>query len=150
MTAHETRKLRAFIEQLQPEARERVFACLERLDPIRAQDGLKRLAQADRLRMTCAELDQVVPPACSRRLAEAAGFADRVTWLTGMDHYSAMAGFPKIMEEVVAFFGKDVPQVAAAQTNGEKSAPSVGGFSVRPLSALLGGERPRSARTWRA
>ena len=33
MTAHETRKLRAFIEKLSPEARERVFACIDRLDP---------------------------------------------------------------------------------------------------------------------
>lgn len=141
MTAHETRKLRAFIEKLEPEARERVFACMDRLDPIRAQDGLKRLAQADRLRMTCAELDQVVPPACSRRLAEAAGFADRVTWLTGMDHYSAMAGFPKIMEEVVAFFGKDVPATwQPPQTNGEKSASELLGGFLSGLSALLGGE----------
>ncbi|NLG01119.1 MAG: hypothetical protein GX565_13350, partial [Lentisphaerae bacterium] len=90
---------------------------------------------------TCAELDQVVPPACSRRLAEAAGFADRVTWLNGMDHYSAMAGFPQIMEEVVAFFGNDVPAAwQPPQTNGEKSASELLGGFLSGLSALLGGE----------
>ena len=141
MTAHETRKLRAFIEKLSPEARERVFACIDRLDPIRASDRLKLLAQADRLRMICAEQDQVVPPVCSRRLAEAAGFADRITWLKGMDHYSAMAGFPKIMEDVVAFFGSDVP--ASWQPPpmiGEKSASQLLGGFLAGLSTLLGGE----------
>ncbi|HRR33437.1 MAG TPA: hypothetical protein P5026_05025 [Kiritimatiellia bacterium] len=141
MTAHETRKLRAFIEQLPPDARQRVFDCLDRLDPIRARDGLRRLAQDDRLRMTCAELDQVVPPACSRRLAEAAGCADRVTWLKGMDHYSAMASFPQIMEEVVTFFGQDVPVTwQPPQTNGEKSASELVGGFLSGLSALLCGE----------
>ncbi|HHU15054.1 MAG TPA: hypothetical protein GXZ62_07660 [Lentisphaerae bacterium] len=141
MTAHETRKLRAFIEKLSPEARERVFVCIDRLDPIRASDRLKLLAQADRLRMICAEQDQVVPPVCSRRLAEAAGFADRITWLKGMDHYSAMAGFPKIMEDVVAFFGSDVP--ASWQPPpmiGEKSASQLLGGFLAGLSTLLGGE----------
>jgi hypothetical protein len=141
LTAHETRKLRAFIEALPAEPRERVLACVDRLDPIHAKDALRRLAEAGRLRMTCAELDQVVPPECSRRLAEAAGFAERVTWLKGMDHYSAMAGFPQIVEEAAAFFGEEVPpDWRPPEGEGEKSAPELLGVFLSGLAAFLGGE----------
>lgn len=140
-TAHETRRMRAFIQSLPEPEREQVWACIGRLDPIHAKDALRRLGEAGNLRMVCAEQDQVIPPECGRRLAEAAGFADRVTWLAGMDHYTAMAGFPQIMSDVVAFFGADVPETwQPPEANGEKTPTELLGSFLSGLAALLGGQ----------
>lgn len=144
MTAHETRRIRAFIQGLSEESRARVWEIIERNDPIMAKDALRKLAQKGGLRMVCAAEDEVIPPECGRKLAEAAGFADGVTWLEGMGHYSAMAGFPSIMTDIVSFFGADVP--AAWQppaNNGEKSAFELLGGFLSGLSSFMGGE-PRA------
>lgn len=141
LTAHETRRMRSFIQGLPPAEQERVWACIDRLDPITAKDALRRLGESGNLRMVCAEKDQVIPPECGRRLAEAAGFADRVTWLPGMDHYTAMAGFPQIMKDVVAFFGADVPATwTPPQGNGEKSATELLGLFLSGLASFAGGQ----------
>jgi len=141
LTAHETRRMRAFIQGLPPAEQERVWACIDRLDPINAKDALKRLGEGGNLRMVCAEQDQVIPPECGRRLAEAAGFADRVTWLPGMDHYTAMAGFPQIMKDVVAFFGADVPRTwQPPQGNGERTSTELLGAFLSGIAALAGGQ----------
>ncbi|MCX7047832.1 MAG: dienelactone hydrolase family protein [Candidatus Sumerlaeota bacterium] len=141
LTAREMTGIRLFIEGLPPAEQERVWACVDRLDPLMAREALRKLAGKDRLRMVCAELDQVVPPDCSRKLAEAAGIADRVTWLKGMDHYSAMAGFPRIMDDVLAFFSADVPASwRPPQMDGEKSATELVGVFLSGLAAFLGGQ----------
>jgi dienelactone hydrolase len=140
LTAHETRRMRAFIQGLPQAEQERVWACVERLDPLQSAGALRKLAAAGGLRMICAEQDQVIPPACGRRLAEAAGFADRVTWLKGMDHYTAMAGFPQIMDEVIGFFGADVPAAWRPPAgNGQKSASELLGSFLSGLAAFAGG-----------
>jgi hypothetical protein len=140
-TAHETRRMRAFIQGLPAEEQARVWACVERLDPIHSAGALRALGEAGRLRMVCAELDQVIPPACGRRLAEAAGFERQVTWLKGMDHYTAMAGFPQIMDDIVGFFAQDVPAAwRPPPENGAKDANALLGSFLSGLAALAGGE----------
>ncbi len=141
MTAHETRKLRAFIEKLSPEARERVFACIDRLDPIRASDRLKLLAQADRLRMICAEQDQVVPPVCSppfgrgRRICGPHHLAQRHGSLFGD------GGFPENHGGCGRLFRqrRSGLMAAAPDDRREERVPTGGGFLAGP-STLLGGE----------
>jgi dienelactone hydrolase len=146
LTAHETRRMRAFIEGLTAEEQARVWGCIDRLDPIHAADALRKLAQSDHLRMVCAEKDEVIPPECGRRLAEAAGFAERVTWLPGMGHYTAMAGFPQIMSDVVAFFGADVPAAWQPPTgNGEKTPTELLGLFLSGLASLTGGQPAANA-----
>lgn len=144
MTAHETRRIRAFIQGLDEEAQARVWEIIERNDPIMAKDALRKLVQKGGLRMVCAAEDEVIPPECGRKLAEAAGFADGVTWLEGMGHYSAMAGFPSIMSEIISFFGADVPAAwQPSASNSEKSAfELIGGF-LAGISSFMGGE-PRA------
>jgi dienelactone hydrolase len=141
LTAHETRRMRAFIQGLTPAEQERVWACVERLDPLAAKDALRKLADGGNLRMVCAAEDEVIPPDCGRRLAEAAGFSDRVTWLPGMGHYTAMASFPQIMKEVVDFFGADVPGTwHPPQGNGEKTPTELLGLFLSGIAALAGGQ----------
>ncbi len=145
MSAHETRKIREFFGGLAVAERERLFAALDKSDPLRAVPALRKLAAGNRLRMTNAELDQVVPPAATRRLAEAAGFADGVVWLKGMDHYSAMAALPQIMSDMVGFFGTDVPKSWQPPTNSEKSAAELLGGFLTGVAMLINGE-PLAAR----
>lgn len=145
-TAHETRAMRAAIAAFSPQDQERVWACIDRQDPLRSKDALRRLAAKGCLRMVCAENDQVLPPEGGRKLAEAAGCADQVIWLKGMDHYTAMAGFPKVMEEVVAFFGTETPASwKKPDTNGAPSPMDTVGQFLSGLAAILGGQ-PSSNR----
>jgi hypothetical protein len=89
----------------------------------------------------CAENDQVLPPEGGRKLAEAAGCADQVMWLKGMDHYTAMAGFPKVMEEVVAFFGAETPaDWKPPATNGTPSPMDTIGQFLSALATILGSQ----------
>lgn len=141
LTAHETRRMRAFIQGLPQAEQARVWTCIDRIDPLSAKDALRKLAASGGLRMICADQDQVIPPDCGRRLAEAAGFADRVTWLAGMDHYTAMAAFPKIMSDVTAFFGADAPVAwRPPEGNGAKTPTELLGRFLSGLAALAGGQ----------
>lgn len=141
LSAHETRRMRAFIEGLPKEEQDRIWACIDRIDPINSKDALRKLGDGGNLRMVCAAEDEVVPPECGRRLAEAAGFADRVTWLPGMGHYTAMAGFPQIMKDIVAFFGADVPGTwQPPQGNGEKTPTELLGLFLSGIAAMAGGQ----------
>ncbi len=141
LTAHETRRMKAFIQGLPQEEQDRIWACIDRLDPLNAKDALRKLADGGNLRMICAAEDEVVPPDCGRRLAEAAGFADHVTWLPGMGHYTAMAGFPQIMTDIVAFFGADVPGTwHPPQGNGEKTPTELLGLFLSGIATMAGGQ----------
>lgn len=141
LTARETRRIRAFIQGLPQEEQNRVWACIGRLDPITAKDALRKLGENGNLRMICAEKDEVIPPECGRRLAEAAGISGHVTWLQGMGHYTAMAVFPQIMKDVVAFFGADVPPSwLPPEGNGEKTPVELLGLFLSGFSALAGGQ----------
>ena len=140
-TAHETRAMREAIAAFSPQDQERVWACIDRQDPLRSKDALRRLASKGNLRMVCAENDQVLPPEGGRKLAEAAGCAEQVIWLKGMDHYTAMAGFPKVMEEVVAFFGTETPAAwKKPDANGVPSPMDTVGQFLSGLAAILGGQ----------
>ena len=141
LTAHETRRMRAFIQGLPQEEQDRVWACIDRLDPINAKDALRKLGEGGNLRMVCAEQDEVVPPECGRKLAEAAGFGDRVTWLPGMGHYTAMASFPQIMKDIVGFFGADVPPAWHPPAgNGVKTPVELLGAFLSGVASLAGGQ----------
>ena len=141
LSAHETRRIRAFIQALPQEEQDRIWACIDRLDPINAKDALRKLGEGGNLRMVCAEQDEVIPPECGRKLAEAAGFADRVTWLPGMGHYTAMASFPQIMKDIVTFFGADIPSTwHPPEGNGKKTPVELLGVFLSGFSALAGGQ----------
>jgi dienelactone hydrolase len=108
-TARETRALRRALEDLPAERRAEVDAALLRIEPLTHARALQRLAAQDRLLMVNAAEDEVVPPACTRALAEAVGAAERVVWLPGLGHYTAMAALPQILDRTVAFFAADLP-----------------------------------------
>lgn len=142
--ARETRRMRAVIERFPPIDQARAWAYLDRIDPVNAAPALRRLAAAGHLRLVCADQDQVIPPAAGRRLAEAAGFIEGVTWLKGYDHYSALARFPQILDDLTAFFGADVPATWTPPPD-EDGAPTpmvlLGRF-LQGIAAFAGGGAP--------
>ena len=140
-TAREARGTREAIASFPPQDQKRVWACIDRQDPIRSKEALRRLAAEGHLRMVCAENDQVLPPEGGQKLAQAAGCADQVIWLKGMDHYTAMAGFPQVMEEVVSFFGEEIPASwKPSDSNGVPSPMDTVGQLLSGLAAILGGQ----------
>ena len=108
-SAREAGEMRASLARLAPATRQAVEAALDRAEPLAHAAALRRLAEAGRLMMVNASEDEVVPPDCTRRLAEAVGMKDKVIWLEGMGHYTALAALPRIIKDTVAFFGQDLP-----------------------------------------
>ena len=53
--------------------------------------------------------DNVVPRPCTEKLASALGITDRVVWLEGLGHYTAMAALPQTLQTTADFFAKDLP-----------------------------------------
>ncbi len=53
--------------------------------------------------------DEVIPRACTEKLATALGIADRVHWLDGLGHYTAMAALPETLRATADFFAQDLP-----------------------------------------
>jgi dienelactone hydrolase len=130
-TAREARGLREALAKLDAGQRARVEAALARVEPLNHADALKRLAARDCLLLVNAAEDEVIPPACTRALAEAVGLQDKVVWLAGMGHYTAMAGLPQIISDTVAFFATDLPAGVVPPPAAEIAEPT-------PLQALVG------------
>jgi dienelactone hydrolase len=130
-SARETRGLRESLARLTPEQQARVDAALARVEPLSHVEALRRLAQGGRLMLINAAEDEVIPRACTVALADAVGMKDKVVWLPGMGHYTAMAALPQIIQDTVAFFATDLPP-------GVVPPPAPASEEVPPLQALVG------------
>ena len=53
--------------------------------------------------------DEVIPRACTVKLASALGIEDHVVWLDGLGHYTALAALPRALKTGVDFFAQDLP-----------------------------------------
>ena len=77
-------------------------------DPLTLAPRLRHLARQGRLRMINAERDQVIPPDCSRKLAERLGCTP--LWLPGADHYSFVGQGATVIREMTALLAADTPR----------------------------------------
>jgi dienelactone hydrolase len=107
--ARETRELSQLINRLPAEQKAEVEAAIDLVDPLRDARHLRDRAVQGKVLMVNAAEDEVIPPACTRKLADALGIANRVVWLNGLGHYTAMAELPRIMQMTAEFFAKDLP-----------------------------------------
>jgi len=107
--ARETRELSQLIKQLPPEARAEIEYAIDEVDPLRHAERLRDRAAPQRVLMVNAAEDEVIPRPCTEKLASALGIADRVIWLDGLGHYTAMAELPQVLQTTVEFFGEDLP-----------------------------------------
>lgn len=107
--AREVRAIREALARLPADQRRPLDAAIEQSDPLSHAAALRQLGRGGRLLMINASEDEVIPRACTLKLAEAAGIKDQVIWIEGAGHYTALAGLPRIMRDTVAFFGRDLP-----------------------------------------
>jgi len=110
--AREAGQLREAMQKLPPESRSRWEEALRACDPLTAAGKLRARAEAGRVLMCNAALDEVIPRACTEELAEALGIKDKVRWLEGLTHYTALAALPKVLGDVCDFFAVDLPPSA--------------------------------------
>lgn len=132
MTCRETTPLRAAIEQLSDEQQHALAKAVEAVDPLTHAAELKRRAQAGQVLMINAAEDEIIPRESTVKLAEALGIAEKVVWLKGLGHYSAIAALPQILKTMVAYFAVDLPPDAHPE-----SAATPGPTPLKTLSGLL-------------
>lgn len=130
--AKETSKMRATMDRLPPEERKKLEDALSKVDPLTKAAHLKDRAAQGRVLMFNSTEDEVIPKDCAIELAEAIGMKDRITWLEGLGHYTAMAALPRVLSGVADFFTLDMPAGAA-----RKPAPVDAKESTAVLAALL-------------
>lgn len=111
-TAAEAQPLRDFLANLTGPERQRIVEIFREADPLAQAESLKERALAGRVLMINAEHDEVIPRECTERLAQALGISDRVVWLKGLGHYTAIAALPQILEQTASFFAGDLPPEA--------------------------------------
>jgi dienelactone hydrolase len=107
--ARETRELSAMIHGLPPDRRAQVETMIQEVDPLRHAERLRERAQAGKVLMINAANDEVIPRACTQKLATALGMPDRIIWFDGLGHYTMMAALPQVLRTTVAFFAQDLP-----------------------------------------
>lgn len=112
--ARETRELSDLIRRLSQEQRTEVEAVIDSVDPLTRAGQLRDRAVQGQVLMVNAAEDEVIPPACTRKLSDRLGIADRVVWLDGLGHYTALAELPRIMQMTADFFAQDLPAGVAA------------------------------------
>ena len=107
--ANEASGVRASLRRLPPERRAEIELAIHDVDPLTHAGQLRSRAKAGKVLMFNAGSDEVIPKACTEKLATALGIADRVHWLDGLGHYTAMAALPETMRATAEFFALDLP-----------------------------------------
>jgi isopenicillin-N N-acyltransferase like protein len=140
--ARETRQLNTMMGRLSPEQRVEVETQLAAADPLRHADALRGRAQAGRVLMINAAEDEVIPRACTAKLAEALGIGDRVVWLAGLGHYTAVAELPRALRMMAEFFAQDLPrgvgQTDRVDREGGLGTEAPGPAPLHRVVAILG------------
>ena len=133
MTCRETTALKQAIEGLNAPQRAELTKAMAFVEPLEHAAKLKARAEAGNILMINAAQDEIIPREYTLKLAEAMGIRDKVVWLDGLGHYTAIAALPQIMDKMVAFFAADLPPDA------RREAPAVEGETpLKTLAALLG------------
>ncbi len=97
--ARETRPLSEMLRRLPPSNRAEVEKAIGQVDPLLNAAALRRRADQGRVLMMNAAEDEVVPRACTEKLAAALGIGDRVVWLEGLGHYTRHGGLAQGPED---------------------------------------------------
>jgi fermentation-respiration switch protein FrsA (DUF1100 family) len=106
--ARETRDLSRLIRNLSADDRAEVERIIAAVDPLRQAAQVRARAVEGKVLMVNAAEDEVIPRACTEKLAEALGIRGKVRWLEGLGHYTAIAALPQVLEQMVQFFAEDL------------------------------------------
>jgi dienelactone hydrolase len=127
--ARETRPLSEMIKKLSPAERGELEAKIAEVDPLRFAQGLREKARQGKILMIGAAEDEVIPRACTEKLAAAMEMNgdcpdfrvnengtvpfsprdNRVVWIKGLGHYTSMAELPGTLQMTADFFAQDLP-----------------------------------------
>lgn len=129
----EARDLSRFLQGLPAAERDAMEKAIAGVDPLRHAAGLKDRAAAGRVLMVNASEDDVIPRACAEKLAAALGIADKVVWLEGLGHYTAIAALPQTLRRTVDFFALDAPEGVKAPGTPAAAQPA----PARTLAAIV-------------
>jgi dienelactone hydrolase len=127
--ARETRELSVMLKRLPDERQAEIRKLIQSVDPLENAAKLRERAAQHKVYMVNAGDDEVIPRVCTEKLAAAIGVSDRVRWLKGLGHYTAMAALPELLEEMVVFFGEDLPDEL------RQSAPR--SAEIAPIQTIL-------------
>ena len=140
--ARETRELSQFLNRLAPGERSQADAMLRTVDPLEKAGLLRDRAVQGKVMMINAAEDEVIPRECTERLAAALGISERVVWLQGVGHYTALAALPQTLVATADFFAQDLPP----GTPGPSPAPAADPLQTLALlvqqAAALAGPNP--------
>ena len=117
---------------LPPPERADIEEKIGQVDPLRFAAGLKEKAQQGKVLMIGAAEDEVIPRACSEKLAAAMEMGDRVVWIDGLGHYTSMAELPRVLKAMANFFAQDLPPGAEQPVVEKQDSP----FQCSPVYAL--------------
>ncbi len=131
--AHETRPLSEMIRRLPPSERAELEAKLQAVDPLRFAPALRERARTGKVLMINAAEDEVIPRPCTEKLARALDLQDRITWLEGLGHYTAMAELPRALRMTAEFFAQDLPEDPPPAT----AAPAAKPTALQQLVSVL-------------
>ena len=129
--ARETRELSKLIKGLPADEQAKIERAIDAVDPLRHAGELRDRAGRGKVLMVNAAEDEVVPRSCTEKLAAALGITDRVIWLDGLGHYTAMAELPRVLNSTVEFFGEDLPPGV------ETGPPAAGSRAPLEIAAAL-------------
>ena len=121
--ARETRPLSKMILALPQQERIDIEGKIAEVDPLRFAAGLKDKARQGKVMMISAAEDEVIPRACSEKLAAAMEMSDRVVWIQGLGHYTSMAELPRVLKATAEFFAQDLPPGTAPPVVEKLSTP---------------------------
>jgi dienelactone hydrolase len=107
--ARETKPLNETILAMPAEERTALEAKLAAVDPLKFAPGLRDRAQKGQVLMINAAEDEVIPKKCTEKLADALAIPDKIVWLDGLGHYTAMAELPFALKTMTDFFARDLP-----------------------------------------
>ncbi|MHB8898392.1 MAG: alpha/beta hydrolase family protein [Thermoguttaceae bacterium] len=144
--AEETAGLSQMIRALPADEQRAVDEALRQVDPLTHAAKLRELAEQGRVVMVNAAEDDVVPRECTERLAAELGIADKVVWLEGLGHYTAIAAMPQTLERMVAFFAQDL--AGDVQLSMERKPPTSEQIALELIqrAATILADRPEEGR----
>lgn len=123
-SSRETKQLREAMQKLSEEDQKRCQVAIHDCDPLTNAARLRERAMAGRVLMVNATEDEVIPRQCTEQLADALGMKDKIRWLNGLTHYTALAALPNVLGQVCDFYAVDLPPSAVKeQARPAKTSP---------------------------
>lgn len=107
--ARYTRRLNKRFEELPADERAALLAEVAKVEPLTLAPALRSRAEQGRVLMINAAADEIIPRACTEKLAAALGIADRVVWIDGVEHDRFITALPQSLRIITEFFSQDLP-----------------------------------------